>query len=128
MARRRKQISSSCPRIVRGPGNAGPLLKWWVNMKKKKVLPAFCIIVVLTIGIAILFTKTSLKNERGEKPPEPVKAVPLVINTNDEKQGAVLIYCDGEVVYEYEGPIEIRRRDGKYMIEVQTFSCSCFDE
>lgn len=97
-------------------------------MKKKKVLLALLVFVVLTVGIVLVLTGVSPKNEPEERETvEREKAVPLVINTQKEQFGKVIICQDGEVAYEYEGPIGVRRRDGSYLIEVHSFSCSCFD-
>lgn len=97
-------------------------------MKKKKVLLMLLALVVLMASVVLLLTELSSKNEpKKRKTVKQEKAVPLTINTQERQLGKVTIRCDGEVAYEYEGPIEVWRRDGKYLIEVDSFSCSCFD-
>lgn len=96
-------------------------------MKKKKVLLALLALVALTACVAMLLTEVSPKNVPEERETvEQTKAVPLVISTQKEQLGKVTIYNDEEVAYEYEGPIEVRRQDGKYLIEVHSFTCSCY--
>lgn len=96
-------------------------------MKKKKMFIALFVIAVLMAGSAALLTAASPKSEPvGTETIEQEKVTPSAINTQTNQSGKVTIYQDGEVMYEYEGPIEIRRREGRYRIEVQTFSCSCY--
>ena len=55
---------------------------------------------------------------------------PLVIETESQyrdKSARVQIYRDEELMYEYDGAVEISRQNGKYYVIIHTALCSCFE-
>lgn len=55
---------------------------------------------------------------------------PLVIETESQyrdKSARVQIYRDEELMYEYDGVVEISQKSGKYYVIIHTASCSCFE-
>lgn len=97
-------------------------------MKKKRVLLTLLVIAALLAIVTVVFMHESPKDEQEKtETTKQEEVVPLVINTQKEHLGKVTIRLDGKIVYEYKGPIDVSRRNGEYLIEVQSSSCSCFD-
>mgnify|MGYP000078530129 CR=1 FL=1 len=69
--------------------------------------------------------KQKKKLQKKSNAPEP-----LVIETESQyrdKSARVQIYRDEELVYEYDGVVEISRQNRKYYVIIHTASCSCFE-
>ena len=97
--------------------------------KRSKASLALLASAGVAVCAAVLIAATLPRNEPDKKvETERAESAPLIINTETEHLGKVTISQDGEVVFEYDGPMDVRRRDGKYLIEVHTNACSCFRE
>lgn len=92
-------------------------------MKKNLLMLVVAALAATAISIAV--ADASAKQEKALEKTESVKATPLVINNSEESTGKVTIYLDGEVEFEYQGPIKVWRRNGEHFVEVHTLSCSC---
>lgn len=94
-------------------------------MKKRKCIAFLCIVLFFS------FLLCGCTKETEEKTPEEVHAPePLVIETESQyrdKSARVQIYRNEELVYEYDGVVEISRRNGKYYVIIHIASCSCFE-
>lgn len=81
--------------------------------------------------IAFLIPALWMHQRNRRKTSEEVHAPePLVIETESQyrdKSARVQIYRDEELVYEYDGVVEISRQNGKYYVIIHTASCSCFE-
>lgn len=95
------------------------------KMKKRKCIAFLCIVLLFS------FLLCGCTKETEEKISEEVHAPePLVIETESQyrdKSARVQIYRDEELVYEYDGVVEISRQNGKYYVIIHTASCSCFE-
>ena len=94
-------------------------------MKKRKYITVLCIMLLFS------FLLYGCTEETEEKTSEEVHAPePLVIESESQyrdKSARVIIYRDEELVYEYDGSVEISQKNGKYYVIIQTASCSCFE-
>lgn len=91
---------------------------------KKRV---FAVAVAVISVAAILMTINIGSNNRASAKEESqyVKPTPLVIDNSKVSSGKITIYQEEKVLYEYQGPIQVWRRNGEYFIEVHTIPCSC---
>lgn len=94
-------------------------------MKRRKYIAFLCIMLFFS------FLLYGCTGETEEKPSEKVyEPEPLVIEPESEyreKSARVQICRDEELVYEYDGVVEISRKNGKYYVIIHTVSCSCFE-
>lgn len=94
-------------------------------MKKRKYITVLCIMLLFS------FLLYGCTEETKEKTSEEVHAPePLVIESESQyrdKSARVIIYRDEELVYEYDGSVEISQKNGKYYVIIHTASCSCFE-
>lgn len=95
------------------------------KMKKRKYIAFLCIVLLFS------FLLYGCTEETEEKTSEEVHAPkPLVIETESQyrdKSARVQIYRDEELMYEYDGVVEISQKSGKYYVIIHTDSCSCFE-
>lgn len=94
-------------------------------MKKRRYITVLCIMLLFS------FLLRGCTEETEEKTSEEVHAPePLVIESESQyrdKSARVIIYRDEELVYEYDGSVEISQKNGKYYVIIHTASCSCFE-